>query len=168
VQSGDVQSTRPRIALRRLRAKARRRLRSIRATNLAASCSPDGAGPPKAAQRNPGKALLVAHGTQDYGACGVTSRVEPAGCFVGELKIAPEHGPVGPPVTVTGEGFPAGEDVDLVWGTVTGSWKVSGAPQAAWSTFVTKVAPSRVANRLLTTVNSRSALSAVSRPMSDR
>jgi hypothetical protein len=71
--------------------------------------------------------LLVAHGTQDFGASGVTSRVEPAGGFVGELKIAPEHGPVGTPVTVTGEGFPAGEDVDLVWGTVTGSWKVSEA-----------------------------------------
>ena len=49
---------------------------------------------------------------------------EPSGGFVGQLKVTPEHGPVGTPVTVTGEGFPAGQDVDLVWGTVTGSWKV--------------------------------------------
>jgi hypothetical protein len=30
-------------------------------------------------------------------------------------------------VTVTGEGFAAGQEFDLVWGTVTGSWKVSNA-----------------------------------------
>lgn len=52
---------------------------------------------------------------------------EPSGGFVGRLKVSPEHGPVGTPVTVTGEGFPAGQDIDLVWGTVKGSWKVSEA-----------------------------------------
>jgi len=31
------------------------------------------------------------------------------------------------PVTVAGEGFAAGREFDLVWGTVTGSWKVSNA-----------------------------------------
>ena len=42
-------------------------------------------------------------------------------------RSAPAHGPVGTPVTVTGEGFAAGQEFDLVWGTVTGSWKVSNA-----------------------------------------
>jgi hypothetical protein len=50
-----------------------------------------------------------------------------AGGFVGRLQVTPEHGPVGTPITVTGEGFPAGQNVDLVWGTVKGSWKVTEA-----------------------------------------
>jgi hypothetical protein len=57
----------------------------------------------------------------------VVPLAEPAGGFVGHLKIAPEHGPVGTPVTVTGDGFSPGQDIDLVWGTVNGSWKVSVA-----------------------------------------
>src|SRR5258708_25015182 len=52
---------------------------------------------------------------------------EPSGGFVGQLRVTPAHGPVGPPITVTGTGFPAGQDLDLVWATVTGSWKVSTA-----------------------------------------
>src|SRR5437660_11107060 len=52
---------------------------------------------------------------------------EPSGGYVGQLKVTPEHGPVGTPIAVTGEGFPAGEEFDLVWGTVTGSWKVTTA-----------------------------------------
>jgi hypothetical protein len=49
---------------------------------------------------------------------------EPAGGFVGRLSVTPEHGPVGTPVTVSGQGLPAGQDIDLVWRTVRGSWKV--------------------------------------------
>jgi hypothetical protein len=50
----------------------------------------------------------------------------------------PRTGPVGTPITVTGEDFPAGQDLDLVWATVTGSWKVSiydpaGVAPAAWT-----------------------------------
>jgi hypothetical protein len=52
---------------------------------------------------------------------------ETAGGFVGRLQVTPAHGPVGTPVTVTGEGFPADQNIDLVWGTVKGSWKVSEA-----------------------------------------
>ncbi len=50
---------------------------------------------------------------------------EPSGGFVGRLKVAPEHGPVGTPLTVTGEGFPAGQEFQLVWRTVKGSWKTT-------------------------------------------
>jgi hypothetical protein len=52
---------------------------------------------------------------------------EPSGGYVGQLKVTPDHGPVGTPIAVTGEGFPAGQEFDLVWGTVTGSWKVTTA-----------------------------------------
>src|SRR5262245_23141255 len=50
---------------------------------------------------------------------------EPAGGYVGRLRVAPEHGPAGTPLTVTGEGFPAGQEVELVWRTVKGRWKVT-------------------------------------------
>jgi hypothetical protein len=50
---------------------------------------------------------------------------EPSGGFVGELKVAPERGPAGTPLTVTGEGFPAEQELDLVWRTVKGQWKVT-------------------------------------------
>ncbi|MEA3066673.1 MAG: hypothetical protein QOK41_80, partial [Sphingomonadales bacterium] len=50
---------------------------------------------------------------------------EPAGGFVGRLNVVPENGPVGTPVTVTGQGLPPEQDVELVWRTVQGSWKVA-------------------------------------------
>ena len=50
---------------------------------------------------------------------------EPSGGYVGQLKVAPGHGPAGTPLTVTGEGLPAEQDFELVWRTVKGSWKVT-------------------------------------------
>jgi hypothetical protein len=52
---------------------------------------------------------------------------EASGGFVGQIKVVPDHGPVGTEVAVTGDGFPADQEFDLVWGTVTGSWKVTPA-----------------------------------------
>ena len=52
---------------------------------------------------------------------------EPSGGYVGRLKVAPEHGPAGTPLTVTAEGLPPEQEFDLVWRTVKGSWKVANA-----------------------------------------
>jgi hypothetical protein len=49
---------------------------------------------------------------------------EPAGGYVGHLNATPDHGPVGTPVTLTGQGLPPEQEIQLVWNTVTGSWKV--------------------------------------------
>jgi len=52
---------------------------------------------------------------------------EPSGGFVGRLSVMPKNGPVGTPVAVSGEGFPADQEVQLIWTTVKGSWKVTVA-----------------------------------------
>jgi hypothetical protein len=52
---------------------------------------------------------------------------EPAGGYIGELDVSPARGPVGTPLTVTGQGFPASQEFDLVWRTVKGRWKVTAA-----------------------------------------
>ena len=53
---------------------------------------------------------------------------EPSGGFVGRLEVAPEHGPVGTPLTVTGEGFPPEQEFDLVWRTVKGQLEGHRSP----------------------------------------
>jgi hypothetical protein len=50
---------------------------------------------------------------------------EPSNGYVGHLKVSPAHGPVGTPLTVTGENFPPEQELELVWRTVKGSWKVT-------------------------------------------
>src|ERR1051325_12251721 len=52
---------------------------------------------------------------------------EPSGGFVGKLKASPSHGPAGTPVAVSGDGFPAEQEFELVWRTVKGRWKVTPA-----------------------------------------
>jgi hypothetical protein len=47
--------------------------------------------------------------------------------YVGRLEVAPLHGPVGTPVTVSGDKLPANQEFQLVWRTVKGSWKVADA-----------------------------------------
>lgn len=42
--------------------------------------------------------------------------------FVGSLKVLPDHGPLGTPVSVTGRDFPPNQQLQLVWRTVKGSW----------------------------------------------
>ncbi|WP_164854818.1 hypothetical protein [Devosia sp. 1566] len=44
--------------------------------------------------------------------------------FIGAMSSVPTHGPAGTVVTVYGEGLPPGENFDLVWNTVEGSWMV--------------------------------------------
>jgi hypothetical protein len=65
------------------------------------------AGAPKAAALGPQVALSA-----------------PRDGYVGRLEVTPLHGPVGTPVTVTGDKLPADQDFQLVWRTVKGSWKV--------------------------------------------
>jgi hypothetical protein len=79
--------------------------------------------------------LLFALSIAWMGAAAATPRVaelgpevaltEPAGGYVGRLKATPAHGPVGTPVTVSGEGFPVNQELELVWRTVKGRWKVT-------------------------------------------
>jgi hypothetical protein len=50
---------------------------------------------------------------------------QPSGGFVGRLAVTPEHGPAGTPLQVTGTGFPPEQELELVWRTVKGHWKVT-------------------------------------------
>src|SRR5262249_60595341 len=52
---------------------------------------------------------------------------KPSGGYVGRLKVEPANGPVGTPVAVAGEGFSAGEAIQLGLDTRQGSWDVTTA-----------------------------------------
>jgi hypothetical protein len=43
--------------------------------------------------------------------------------YVGKLSIEPKHAAIGQQATISGENFPAGKPVTLIWRTVKGSWK---------------------------------------------
>lgn len=46
-----------------------------------------------------------------------------AGGYIGQLSIAPLHGPEGTAVAVSAQDLPPNQDFDLVWRTVKGAWK---------------------------------------------
>ncbi len=52
---------------------------------------------------------------------------KPRDGYVGRMDVSPEHGPAGAPVTVTAEGLPPGQEFQVVWVTVNGSWNVADA-----------------------------------------
>ncbi len=72
--------------------------------------------------------LLVACGTDE--ATPAASGDEESGGnvadFVGSAKVEPLSAPIGSSITVSGTGFPTGETLDIVWGTVEGSWDIRG------------------------------------------
>ena len=47
------------------------------------------------------------------------------GGYVGTMRVAPLHGEVGAPFTVTAEGLPPNQEFQLIWRTVNGGWKVT-------------------------------------------
>jgi hypothetical protein len=49
---------------------------------------------------------------------------QPSGGYIGRMNLSPERGPSGTLVRATASGLAPGEEFDLVWGTVSGSWKV--------------------------------------------
>jgi hypothetical protein len=51
------------------------------------------------------------------------AQAEPSGSYVGKLSMTPEHAAIGAQATITGDDFPAGKPVTLIWRTVKGSWK---------------------------------------------
>jgi hypothetical protein len=50
---------------------------------------------------------------------------EPAGGYVGTMNLTPAKGPAGTKVRVEGRNMPPNQDVDLVWRTMEGRWKVA-------------------------------------------
>ena len=46
--------------------------------------------------------------------------------YVGRLDVMPEHGPAGTEVTVSADQLPPNAELQLVWRTVKGRWKVDG------------------------------------------
>lgn len=52
---------------------------------------------------------------------------EASGGYVGRLAVEPPQGQMGTPITVTGQGLPAGEEFDLVWRTSKARWNVTEA-----------------------------------------
>ena len=49
---------------------------------------------------------------------------EPSGGYVGQMTVIPAHAPAGTRVTVKANGLPSRQEVQLVWRTVKGQWKV--------------------------------------------
>jgi hypothetical protein len=52
---------------------------------------------------------------------------KPESGYIGQLTVTPDHGPVGTPVKVAGDGLPPNQEFELIWRTVNGRWKVAQA-----------------------------------------
>ena len=65
----------------------------------------------------------LAAGPADFGPAAPLA--EPIGGYVGRMVVLPNHGQAGTTVRVEASGLPADDEVDLVWRTMRGEWKVS-------------------------------------------
>lgn len=63
--------------------------------------------------------------------------------YVGELSVQPQHGKIGSPVKVTGTGFAAATQLDVMWQAFKGSWNVDAADPANYKgrTYTEELAP---------------------------
>ncbi|HEY1361454.1 MAG TPA: hypothetical protein VGF60_04365 [Xanthobacteraceae bacterium] len=86
------------------------RLLALATALLAVACAEGALAAPRAVELGPAAALTA-----------------PSGGYVGRLEVTPEHGPAGTLVTVSGEGFTAEQEFELVWRTVEGRWNVTEA-----------------------------------------
>ena len=50
---------------------------------------------------------------------------EVSGGYVGRMNLTPDHGPGGSPVLLEASGLPPGDEVEIVWRTMKGTWKVA-------------------------------------------
>ena len=55
----------------------------------------------------------------------VAAASQPAGGYVGRVALTPDHGPGGASVTLEASGLPPGDEVEIVWRTMKGAWKVA-------------------------------------------
>ncbi|MBI5947528.1 MAG: hypothetical protein HY875_05280 [Chloroflexi bacterium] len=61
-------------------------------------------------------------------AASVTTAATPA-ADLKLLKVSPDNGAIGTAFTITGEGLPAGKEMEFFWATAEGSWKLTTGPE---------------------------------------
>jgi hypothetical protein len=57
----------------------------------------------------------------------------PTANYIGKMSLLPTDGLAGTQVTASGTGLPANEQLELVWGTATGSWNLQGEYQESYN-----------------------------------